>query len=128
MGGRVALEAAADLETVDVGHHDVEQNEIAFVARAEGERLGAVRGGDHVEIFGGELRLQEPAVGRHVVDHEDPGCHWRSPCGAPRNWRIVSMNLATEIGFERYASQPPWRMRSSSPFMAKAVMATMGMT
>ena len=33
------------------------------------------------------------------------------------------MNLPTEIGLDRYASQPPSRMRSSSPFMAKAVTA-----
>ena len=37
------------------------------------------------------------------------------------------MNFPTEIGFERYASQPPSRMRSSSPFMAKAVTAMTGM-
>src|SRR6185437_5557387 len=37
------------------------------------------------------------------------------------------MNLPTEIGFDRYASHPPSRMRSSSPFIAKAVTATTGM-
>ena len=31
------------------------------------------------------------------------------------------------MGFEMYPSQPPERMRSSSPFMAKAVTAITGM-
>ena len=39
---------------------------------------------------------------------------------------MVSINLPTEIGLDKYASQPPCRMRSSSPFMAKAVTATTG--
>ena len=36
------------------------------------------------------------------------------------------MNPTTEIGFEMYASHPPSRIRSSSPFMAKAVTAITG--
>ena len=42
------------------------------------------------------------------------------------NCLTVSINMATEMGLEIYASQPPSRMRSSSPFMAKAVTATTG--
>ena len=36
------------------------------------------------------------------------------------------MNFPTEIGLDKYASHPPSRMRSSSPFMANAVTATTG--
>src|SRR5262249_12039560 len=45
----------------------------------------------------------------------------------PRKRRMVSMNLATEIGFDKYASQPPSRIRSSSPFIPNPVTATTGM-
>src|SRR5262245_34420679 len=45
----------------------------------------------------------------------------------PRKRRMVSMNFATEIGFDRYPWQPPCGMRSSPPFMANAVTATTGM-
>ena len=40
---------------------------------------------------------------------------------------MVSINLGTEIGFDMYPSQPPCRILSSSPFMAKAVTAMTGM-
>ena len=101
LGRRIGLEAAADLEAVHVRHHHVEQHEIAFGALAERQRLGAARRAHHVEIFGGEPRLEQAQVGRHVVDHQDTGGHRRSSSAAPRNWRIVSMNFATEIGFDR---------------------------
>jgi hypothetical protein len=40
---------------------------------------------------------------------------------------MVLMNWATATSFDRYASQPASRMRSSSPFIANAVTATTGM-
>ncbi len=101
LGDRIGLEAPAHLEAVHVRHHHVEQHEVAFGALADRQRLGAVRRAHHVEIFGGELRLEQAQVRRHVVDHENPGGHRRSSSAAPRNWRIVSMNFATEIGFDR---------------------------
>ena len=58
-------------------------------------------GGDDVEIFGRQPRFQQLDVGRNVVDDEDAGAHQRSPYALPRKWRMVSMNLPTEIGFDR---------------------------
>ena len=40
--------------------------------------------------------------------------------------RTASKNFAIEIGFDKQASQPLPRIRSSSPFMAKAVTAMIG--
>src|SRR6516165_1045170 len=59
-----------------------------------------------------------------VVDDQHAGRHELAP--GPRKWSIVSKNLATDIGFDRYASQPPCRIFSSSPFIANAVTATTG--
>ncbi len=42
------------------------------------------------------------------------------------NFRTVSRNVITEIGFDMYASQPPDRILSSSPLIAKAVTAMIG--
>ena len=69
------LEAAADLEAVHVRHHHVEQHDVALRALADRERLRAAHGGEDVEIFGGEPRLQQLDVGRHVVDDENAGGH-----------------------------------------------------
>src|SRR5262249_62165701 len=44
----------------------------------------------------------------------------------PRKRRMASMNLATEIGFDKETLKPPWPMRSSSPFLVNAVTATSG--
>jgi hypothetical protein len=51
VGGRIALEPPAHFEAVHVGHHDVEQDEIAFGALADRERVLAAHRRDHVEIF-----------------------------------------------------------------------------
>src|SRR6266481_1074206 len=45
---------------------------------------------------------------------------------AERNCSTTSRNLSTKIGFAIYPSQPPWRKVSSSPRMANAVTAMIG--
>ena len=48
MRRRIGLQPAANLKTVDVGHHHVEQDDVAFGAGADLQRLGAVgRGAAH---------------------------------------------------------------------------------
>ena len=96
-----ALEPAADLEAVHVGHHHVEQHDVAFGALADGQRFLAADRGHDVEILGRQPRLQQLDVGRHVVDDENAGGHRRSPSGTAKKRRMVSMNLPTEIGFDR---------------------------
>ena len=52
MGGGVGLQPPANFEAVHVGHHHVEQDEIAFGAFANRQRLGTARRCHHIEIFG----------------------------------------------------------------------------
>ena len=100
MRGRIGLEAAADLETVDIRHHDVEQDDVAFGAGADRQRLGAVRGGHHVEIFGGQAGFEQLDVGRDVIDDENTRGHCELT-SYPMKRRTVSMNLPTEIGLDK---------------------------
>ena len=67
-----------------------------FVAVHRFERVHAVHGGHHVEIFRGELRLEQTHVGEDVVDDEDARRHadfFRYPS-------MVWRKLRTEMGFE----------------------------
>ena len=72
---RIALEPPAHLEPVHIGHHHVEQNEVAFGALADRQRLLAAHGGDDVEIFRRQPRLEQPDVGGHIVNDEYAGGH-----------------------------------------------------
>ena len=80
---------------------DVEQNEIAFGAFADGQGFLPAHRGDDVEILGRQPRFQQLDVGGDVVDDENAGGHCAWSLGLPRKWRIVSMNFPTEIGFDR---------------------------
>ena len=101
MGDGVGLQLPADLEPVHIGHHHVEQDKIALGALADVQRLPAVHRRDHVEILGGQPRLQKLDVGGDIVNHENAGGHLPCTYGLPRKWRTVSMNLPTEMGLER---------------------------
>ena len=79
MRRRVRLQPAAHLEAVHVGHHDVEQDDVAFGARADRQRLGAVRCGRHVEIFGRQARFQQLDVGGNIIDDQNTRGHGNSP-------------------------------------------------
>ena len=100
MGRGAAFEPPADFETVHVGHHDVEQHQVAFGALADRQRLLPAHGGDDVEIFRRQPRFEQPDVGGHIVDDKNASGHDRA-YGFPKKWRTVSMNLPTEIGFDR---------------------------
>ncbi len=99
MRRRIGFQPAADFETVDVGHHHVEQDDVAFGARADLKRLGAVARGQHVEILGRQPRFQQLDVGGNVVDDQNTRGHLNFPY--PINRRTVSMNLPTEIGLDK---------------------------
>ncbi len=71
----IALEPAADLEPVHARHHHVQQYEVAFAAFADFQRLLAVGGGDHVEIFRRQPRFEQLEVRNDVVNHQNAGGH-----------------------------------------------------
>src|SRR5918994_2515430 len=101
MGRRIGLELAADLEAVQSRHHDVEQHHVALPALTDCQRVAAVPGGENVEIFRRKPSIEQLDVGSDVVDDEDACGHCRSPSAVPRKCRMVSMNLPTEIGFDK---------------------------
>ena len=68
MGQRTGLKLTADFEAVHVRHHHVEQDDIAFGALGDGERLRTVLRGHDVEILGRQPRFQQLHVGGYVVD------------------------------------------------------------
>ena len=99
MGGRAGFQPAAHLEPVEIGHHHVKQNDVAFGPRTHRQRLGAIACGQHVEILGGQPCFQQLDVGGDVVDDQDTRGHRNF--SYPINRRTVSMNLPTEIGLDR---------------------------
>ncbi len=72
---RIALELAADFEPVETRHHHVEQHDVAFGAFAGRQRLGAAIGGRHVEILGGQPRLEQLHVRGNIVNDKDSCGH-----------------------------------------------------
>ncbi len=76
MGGlRIGLQPLADFETVDAGHHDVEQDEIHLVAVADRQRLVAVGRGQHVEIFGQQPRFEQLHICRNIINNQYSRSH-----------------------------------------------------
>ena len=85
VGRRVGLQPPADFEAVHVGHHHVEQDEIAFGALADRQRLLAAHRRDDVEIFGRQPRFQQLDVGGNIVDDENAGGHSLVPTDCPES-------------------------------------------
>ena len=75
VGGEAGLQAPAHFEAVHVGHHHVEQDDVAVGALADRQRLVTAHRGDDVEILGREPRLQQLDVGRHIIDDENARSH-----------------------------------------------------
>ena len=67
----VALELLADLDAVDLRHHDVEQDQVGQQLLGGGERLLAVGGLLELVALRPEPRHQDVAVGLVVVDDQD---------------------------------------------------------
>jgi hypothetical protein len=72
--GRV-FQPAANLKAVHARHHDVEQHDVARALLADRQRIRAVHGCEHVEIFGRQLGLEQFDVRMDVVDDENAGRH-----------------------------------------------------
>ena len=75
VGGGIAFQPPAHFEAVHVGHHDVEQHEVALGALADRQRFLAAHGGDDVEIFRRQPRFEQLHIGRDVVDDKNAGGH-----------------------------------------------------
>ena len=68
---RIVLDPLADLDAVDLRHHDVEQDQVGQMLLGGGERLFAVGGLLEVVAVRAEPREQDVAVGLVVVDDQD---------------------------------------------------------
>ena len=100
MGGRIRLQAAADLETVHVRHHHVEQDDVAFGAlgRSPAPRRRSMRSARRNTRPTAVL----PAASHWRGRRRQQGYARSLKCTPyPINRRTVSMNLPTEIGLER---------------------------
>jgi hypothetical protein len=73
----VRLQATAQLETVHPRHHDIGQDQVGRLAVRQLDGRGAVRCGDHVEVLGGQLDLEQFDIRRNVIDDQNPGGHNR---------------------------------------------------
>ena len=101
MGGRIVLEPAADLEAVHVGHHHVEQHDVAFRALADRQRLAAA-----MAVMTSKYSADSRASSSLTLAGTSSTTRTRAVIDAffhalPRKWRMVSMNLPTEIGLDR---------------------------
>ena len=65
------LERAADLDTVDLRHHDVEQDQIGLRLMGHRQSLFAVSGGDDLIAIGRQAGPHDPKVGGVVVSDQD---------------------------------------------------------
>ena len=68
---RVRAQPPADLEAVEAGHLDVEQDQVGPLAHARFQRGDAVRGLEHAELLVLEREADQLHDGRLVVDHQD---------------------------------------------------------
>ena len=77
----VRAQAPAHLEAVELGHHDVEKNEIRNLLPGGRQAFLSVTRGDDLVAFGNQPGLQDLDVGRIVVDDEDArrSSHRRCP-------------------------------------------------
>ncbi len=75
--GGIVLQPAAGLVPVHPRHHDVQQNEIGLPRTGKLQGLVPVRSGGDLVIFGRQLGLEEAGVGRHIVNDQDAGSHWK---------------------------------------------------
>jgi hypothetical protein len=68
----VGLDPAQHLVAVHVRHHDVEQHGVELTLAHQAQRVAAVAGGDDVMALASEAAGEDVAVGRVVVDDEQP--------------------------------------------------------
>jgi hypothetical protein len=62
-------------QTVDVRHHHVKQNDVAFRAFTDFESLHSAICRHHVEVFGGQPRFEQLYVGENIVNDQNARGH-----------------------------------------------------
>jgi len=71
--GRVVLESVADFKAAQVGHVQVEQDEVGLALGNSVERLLAVPGEGNLLAVAGKQRLEQRRNARFIIDHQDLG-------------------------------------------------------
>src|SRR5262249_43461828 len=90
------LEPLADLDAVDLRHHDVEQDQVRLGLIGRRQRLGAVGCGDDLVAVGRQTGPHDPEVGRVVVGDQDA---WRSPHSASYRVTTIFFELSHPAGW-----------------------------
>ena len=103
---RLAADGGADLEPVEAGHHQVEQDEVGIDLAEAVERLAAVGCGDDLVAFVAEVEAQQAHDVGFVVGYEDAGGHRLGPC-LPRAARAVGAGSGSRPGGPRTGLPPP---------------------
>ena len=70
---RVRLEPPADLDAVELRHHDIEQDEVGPLLARHRQRLFAVAGVQHLIAARLQPRRQDVAIGLVIVGDQDAG-------------------------------------------------------
>ena len=68
----VRLEPLEHLEAVEIGHHQIEQDQVELLEREKLERAPAGLGAGHLVAVARQAAKQQVAVAGVVVDHQDP--------------------------------------------------------
>ncbi len=74
---RIGLDATADLKTVELRHHHVQQDDVGLFGRDLCQRLKAVEGGAHDVMLGREHDDQQLDVHLVIIDDKNAGQHTR---------------------------------------------------
>ena len=108
----VVLEAPQDLEAVDPGHHDVEQDQVDRLAGEPLQGVAAMDRRNRLVVEQLELLRQHVAVERLVVDDQDAGrrrhlgpsrraAHRLGRVPAPRKRASLANSWSSSIGLVR---------------------------
>ena len=104
-------QAAHDLEAVDVGHDDVQQDDVGLGLLGLAEGLLAAQGADHAEAVVGERHGHEAGDPGLVVgdEHERLGVHDRPTV---RPWRGPGAGTGTPVPLQAHDNDPSREARS----------------
>ncbi len=109
--GRVFADPFEDLQAIDLGHHDVEQDGVGLLATEEVHGLSGVGGGDEILIAGAlEILADYLDVDRLVVDDHEPGVEEACVLAGDLGWtglRTGKQGGANRSGDKVHDCAPP---------------------